>query len=123
MKRFARFLGLEFAVLAVAMGLGFVPTRRLAGDDAIPGMIAGCMISFAAAALAGGLLVAVHAETPTARLQRSGLAMAVRLVVVVALGLAAVLSGQFSRRPLLVWLALTYMVLLPLEVLLAVANE
>src|SRR5436305_1644640 len=116
MKRFASFLGLELAALAATMVLGFVPTRRFAGDDAIPGMIAGCTISFAAAALAGGLLVAVRAETPTARLQRSGLAMAVRLTVVVALGLGAALSGQFARRPLLVWLALAYMVLLPLEV-------
>jgi hypothetical protein len=103
--------------------LGFVPTRRLAGESAIAGMAAGCVIGLTSAALAGLLLVVVGAETPAARMQRAFLAMMVRLSVVVVMGLAAVLSGLFARMPLLFWLATTYVALLPLEVRLATAPE
>jgi len=41
---------------------------------------------------------------------------------VVMLGLAAALSGMLARMPLLFWLAATYVVLLPLEVKLAIAE-
>jgi hypothetical protein len=60
------------------------------------------------------------AATPTARMQRAFLAMAVRLAVVIVLGLAAALSGEVARSPLLLWLAITYLALLPLEVKLAI---
>jgi hypothetical protein len=46
--------------------------------------------------------------------------MMVRLVVVIVLGLAAALSGEFSRQPLLFWIAAAYVALLPLEVRLAI---
>jgi hypothetical protein len=120
--RYARFLGLALAIVAALMAVGFVPTRRLAGDDALAAMAAGCGISFVSAAMAGWLLTGVGAATPEARMQRAFLAMAVRLAVVVMLGLAAALSGMLARMPLLFWLAATYVVLLPLEVKLAIAE-
>jgi hypothetical protein len=85
-------------------------------------MVVGCAISFTSAALAGWLLTAVKAETPAAGMQRAFRAMVVRLGVVVVLGLAAVLSGELARMPLLFWLATSYVVLLPLEVKLALAE-
>jgi hypothetical protein len=84
-------------------------------------MVAGSAISLLSAALAGWLLVAVGAVTPEARMQRGFLAMVVRLTVVVALGAAAVFSGEFVRAPLLLWIALAYVALLPLEVRLAIS--
>jgi hypothetical protein len=122
-QRYTRFVGIAAAIVLVMIAIGFVPTRRLAGEQATGAMVAGCAISFISAAFAGWLLVAVDAETPTARLQRASLAMAVRLAVVVVLGVAAALSGIFAPRPLLLWLAMTYMVLLPLEVRLAIAPQ
>jgi len=101
------------------MVLGFVPTRRLAGQDSLGGMVAGCGISLLAAAMEGGVLASAPAATPEARMQRALLAMIVRLTVVVVLGAASVASGEFARTPLLLWLAATYVVLLPLEVMLA----
>jgi len=100
--------------------IGWLPTERLAGTEGVAAMIAGCTISFVSAVLAGGLLIAVAAETPEARMQRSFLAMVVRLAVVVAFGVAAALSGEFSRAPLLLWMATAYVALLPLEVMLAI---
>jgi hypothetical protein len=118
--RYARFLVSAVAVVVIAVAIGVLPTRRLGGEAAIPAMAAGCLISFVSAALAGWLLVMFDAATPTARMQRAFLAMAVRLAVVIVLGLAAALSGEVARSPLLLWLAITYLALLPLEVKLAI---
>lgn len=121
--RYVRFLSLAGLVVVLLGAVGFLPTRRLAGDDAIAAMVAGCLIGLLSAALAGLLLVAVAGDTPTARMQRAFLAMAVRLAVVAVLGLAAALSGELARTPLLFWVATTYVALLPLEVVLAIATE
>ena len=119
-RRYLRFLGLALAIVVVLMAVGVMPTRRLAGDAAVPAMAIGCAISFVSAALAGWLLTVMAAVTPELRMQRAFLAMVVRLAVVVVLGLAAALSGAVDRMPLLFWLAATYMALLPLEVKLAI---
>jgi hypothetical protein len=119
-KRYARFLGLAIGLAVALCAVGYFPTRRLAGEDGVAAMAAGCGISLVSAALAGLLLTAVTAETPEGRMQRGFLAMVVRLGVVAALGVAAVLSGLFARTPLLFWMATAYVVLLPLEVRLAI---
>ena len=120
--RYLRFLGLAVAIVAVLMAVGAVPTRRLAGDEAVLAMAVGCTISFVSAGLAGWLLTVVNAVTPEARMQRAFLAMVVRLAVVVVLGVAAALSGVVERMPLLFWLAAAYVALLPLEVKLAITD-
>ncbi len=122
-RRYGRFVGVAVIVVAALLAVGFMPTRRLGGDTALPAMAAGSLISLVAAALAGWLLVAAPATTPVARMQRAMLAMAVRLGTVVLLGVAASLGGMFARRPLLFWLATSYVVLLPLEVKLAVETD
>jgi hypothetical protein len=121
-RRYAWFLGLAFAIVLGLCAIGLLPTRRLAGAEGVSAMLAGCAISLVSAALAGGLLIAVGAETPEALMQRSFLAMIVRLVVVIVLGIAAALSGEFARVPLLFWMAAAYVALLPLEVRLAIAS-
>ncbi len=118
--RYARFLGLAVAIVAGLCALGWLPTRRLAGAEAVAAMVAGCGISLVSAALAGWLLIAIGGDTPEARMQRGFLAMVVRLAVVVVLGLAAALSGEVARQPLLFWIGTAYVALLPLEVKLAI---
>lgn len=120
MKRYARFLGLAVATVVGLCAAGWLPTRRLAGPEAVWSMAAGCAISLFSAAVAGWLLISVHADTPQARMQRAFLAMMIRLVLVLIVGVAAALSGEFARSPLLFWLAVAYMALLPLEVRLAI---
>lgn len=119
-RRYARFVSLAVAIVLGLCVIGWLPTRRLAGDTAITAMLAGCAISLLSASLAGGLLIVVPAETPEARMQRGFLAMVVRLAVVVVLGLAAALSGELARQPLLFWIGTAYVALLPLEVRLAI---
>ena len=116
---YTRFLGMAVAVIAALCVVGIVPTRRLAGDEGLQGMFAGCAIGFISAASAGLMLVTVTGDSPEAKLKRSFLAMVARLAAVVVLGVAAVLTGMFAISPLLLWIAITYMALLPLEVRLA----
>ena len=106
----------------VVVGIGILPTRRLAGDSALSAMLAGCAIGWISAALAGGVLVAPRAKTPQAQMQTALLAMTVRVAVVIVFGAAAVLADTFQRAPLLFWLAASYVALLPLEVRLAVTE-
>ena len=119
-SRYARFLSVAVAIVIGLGAVGWLPTRRLAGDGAVAAMVVGCGISLLSAALAGWLLIAVNVDTPEARMQRGFLAMVVRLAVVAVLGLAAALSGEVARQPLLFWIATTYVALLPLEVKLAI---
>ena len=119
-SRFAWFVASAVGVAAAIAALGFVPTRRFAGDAGVPAMLAGCAIGLISAAAAGVLLVAMTADTPEARMKRSFLAMTARLGVAVAFAAAAVLSGLFSTPPLLLWVAIVYVALLPLEVRLAI---
>ena len=121
-SRYVRFLGLAAGLVVALCAVGYFPTRRLAGEAGVVAMAAGCGISLVAAALAGFLVTAVAAQTPEARMQRGFLAMVVRLAVVTVLGIAAALSGAFARTPLLFWMATAYVVLLPLEVKLAIAE-
>jgi hypothetical protein len=116
---YARFLGMAAAVIVVLCVVGIVPTRRLAGDAGVPGMLVGCGIGFLSAAFAGFLIVMVPGDSPEAKMKRSFMAMVARLAAVVVLGSAAVLSGMFPLSPLLLWIAIVYMALLPLEVRLA----
>jgi len=119
-SRYARFLGLAVAIVFGLCVVGWLPTRRLAGDGGIVAMAVGCAISLVSAALAGVLLIVVSADTPEARMQRGFLAMVVRLAVVAVLGMAAALSGELARQPLLFWIGTAYVALLPLEVKLAI---
>ncbi len=115
-----RFVALALTVATALCAVGVVPTRWLAGDQAVTAMVTGCIISFAAAALAGLVLASSGVQTPEARMQRAFLAMVARLAVVIALGAAAALSGTFAREPLLFWIGTAYVALLPLEVRLAI---
>jgi hypothetical protein len=117
--RYAQFLALALGLVVALCVVGWVPTRRLAGPQAGAAMVAGSAIVLLSAAVVGWLLTTVPADTPHARMQRGLLAMVVRLAIVIVLGVAAALSGEFARSPLLFWLATAYVVLLPLEVRLA----
>ncbi len=121
--RYVRFIALAAALVAGLVAIGWLPTRRFSGEAGLVAMAAGCLISLLSAAVAGGVLVAMSGDTPSAKMQRAGLATAVRLAVVVLLGAAAALSGELERMPLLFWLATAYVVLLPLEVKLAIAAD
>jgi hypothetical protein len=114
---YLRFLALVVAVAAVLALLGFAPTRRIGGEEALPAMLAGILIGAVASAIGGlPVLMGRRSGNPAAPLQGMLGGMGARLAAVVALGLSAGLSGWFEARPLLIWIALGYVAQLPLEV-------
>jgi hypothetical protein len=113
---YLRFLACAFAAIVLVAGLGLVPTRRLGGAEALASMLAGCGVGWAASAL-GGIPVALsrgRALNPAARLQAMLASMGLRFAAVLALGAAAAFSG-FSLKPLLLWIAISYMALLAVD--------
>ncbi len=114
---YLRFLAWALAAVVVAAALGFVPTRRLGGAEGLSSMIAGCVVGWAASAL-GGIPVALgrgKALNPAARLQAMLASMGLRFAVVLALGAAAAFSGWFGLKPLLLWIAISYVALLSVD--------
>jgi hypothetical protein len=108
-KEYLRFLAWTVAVAAGVALLGYLPTLRWGGPGAVRAMLAGCGVGVAASGL-GGIPVLLFAGTGGATGALA--AMAARFASALLLGLAAVLSGWFERGPLLIWVAISYAVLL-----------
>ncbi|MES1245409.1 MAG: hypothetical protein ABUT39_27645 [Acidobacteriota bacterium] len=123
---YLRFLAWAVGVTVAAALLGWLPTRRLGGEEAIPAMLAGCAVSLLASALGGVPIALAHGAAPQAqqaKLQSLLMAMAVRFAAVVVLTLAAVLSGLFHTAPLLLWVAIGYGAQLVVETRYALAKD
>lgn len=131
--RYFRFAGLTLTVTVAVAALGWIPTRRWGGEEALAGLIAGCLVSLAAA-LIGGLVIlraergaeegvgesGVH-EAGTQPLFAGLKAMGVRLLVLLGLGTTVAVSGAVGLKPFLLWLGGSYLVLLPVETRYALA--
>ncbi len=122
---FARFLILAGAVVVFVAGVGYVPTKRLAGSDGTLAMAVGCGISLIASAMGAVPVVLARRQMGTdsqaagRRVTAVMMSMAVRFLVVLMLGVAAALSGLFVTAPLLVWLAISYLALLAADTMFA----
>lgn len=112
---YLRFLGWAAAAVAAIGLVGYLPTRRLGGEGALGAMLAGCAVALLAAA-AGGVPIALSRRLAAAARANALLgAMAVRFGVAAVLAVAAVLTGLFPNAPLLLWVAVGYVVLLVVE--------
>jgi len=119
-SEYVRFLLWAVAIGVAAALLGYAPTRRLGGDGALPAMVAGIAIGAIASAV-GAVPILLARRSGAALSPVQGLlSMAIRLAVLVVLGISLVLSGGFETRPLIVWIALGYVAQLALDVRYAV---
>lgn len=113
---YLRFLAWAVAVAVLAAALSWVPTRHLAGEEGVPALLVGCALALLASAV-GGVAVARsrRAPTPAARVPAMMAAMALRFVILLALGAMVALSGWFARTPLLLGAAISYLALLVVD--------
>ena len=115
----------KFSAMAIGVGggmilLGYLPTMRLGGSGAVRAMIVACGISLIGS-LVGAVPVVRAASGPAARMSNAILlSMALRFLVVILLALSAALSGLLERLPLLLWVAISYLMLLVTDTLFAV---
>ena len=118
-------LYVKFSAVAIGVGggmmfLGYLPTMRLGESGAVRAMIVACGISLIGS-LVGAVPVVRAASGPAARMSNAILlSMVVRFLVVILLALSAALSGLLERLPLLIWVAISYLILLVTDTLFAV---
>lgn len=112
---YLRLVGLIVAVAVLLGAVGIVPTRRIAGDNGIPAMIAGIVGSVLAGSI--GLIPAVFArqKAPADRQVAMLGATSLRMLVTLALVCVLVFGGWFERKTLVTWSAISYVVLLVVE--------
>lgn len=120
---YPRFLALVVAVTVAVGGIGLVPTRRLAGEDGLPALLAGCLIGLLSSALGGLPIVLIRDRTPAGRVLAMVASTAVRLLAVALLGVAAALSGRFATIPLILWIAISYAALLGVDAWYALRSQ
>lgn len=115
-----RALALVALVAGAMIAIGYAPTKRVGGPEAVSAMLAGCAVSVIGS-VAGMVPLAVAWRASMRRTVRAVLmAMVFRFVVVLGLALSLGLSGWFARAPLLVWVAISYVVLLVVDTIHAV---
>jgi len=112
---YLRFLALAAGVAVAVGAIGAVPTQRMAGEDGLPALVAGCLVGLLSSALGGLPIALIRDRTPMGRVLAMMGSMGARLLAVAVLGVAAVLSGRFAPVPLLLWIAISYAALLGVD--------
>lgn len=113
-------------ILGLLLVLGYLPTVRLAGDGALAAMLAGCGVSVLAS-LAGAVPIwratrRAGGRPPQELLPAVLGSIVLRFAAALVLAVAVVLSGWFATEPMLVWLAISYLGLLVVDVRFARAH-
>ncbi len=110
-RRYLLFLAALVGLTLVLLAAGYLPTRSMAGDAALRAMLLACCVSFIGSAV-GGLPIATARAGGMEGLKRFTASMVLRLLVVAALaGVVIWLLGP-ERKPFLLWLAISYLILL-----------
>jgi hypothetical protein len=104
-----RFVGLTLLVAGLLALAGWVPTRRLAGEGGIAAMLTGIGASLGVSLAA---MVPLLRVAPDGRSRALLLSTLLRFVGALVCALVVVLGGWVLRGPFLLWLGLSYLVLL-----------
>ncbi|MCB9377937.1 MAG: hypothetical protein H6511_04145 [Holophagales bacterium] len=104
------------AALAIAIVVGWFPTRRLAGEAGLAGIAAGCAVAFAGAALGAMPVLLALAQGGAAKSHVvAARAMGLRAGGTLAGTLAIALGTGIARTPFLIWTGVAYGALLVVE--------
>ena len=119
-QRLARMFGLTLAVAVGLILIGYAPTVRLAGQEAIKPMLAGLTVSMVASLLGSLPLVTIEPTADPRSIPTRALgSMLIRFVAILTFGLALALSGWFQRTPFLIWIALSHLAFLSVDTIFA----
>jgi hypothetical protein len=118
-----RFVALLTVVAAGLLAIGWVPTRNLGGPEAISGMLLGCGLSLLAGIVGGLPQVAFVDRAPRDRGILALLSLAIRMGLTLMGALAMVLSGLVAPRAFLLWVGISYLGLLVVDVLFVLAHN
>lgn len=114
-REFARLAVFTLLAAVVLLGLGYFPTLRVGGAQALPAMFVGVLIS-AVATLLGLIPAMTHLHAPPLKRHSAILmGMTVRLIAAILLTTAVALGAGLPYKPLLLWVAIAYMGLLAVD--------
>jgi hypothetical protein len=108
-KQTYRLFGRNAAITVLGLAaLGFLPTRRIAGDPGLVAMLAALVTTLAASAAGTLPIWKSRCRHPTYSVPAQLGAMALRLVVVIGLGIAVALTGLVPLPAFLIWLGISH---------------
>ena len=110
-RRYLLFLAALAGLTLVLLAAGYLSTRSAAGEAALPAMVLACAVNFVGSAV-GGLPIATARVGGMEGLTRFTISMVLRLLVVALLAAGVMLLLGPERKPFLLWLAISYLVLL-----------
>ena len=121
MATYLKFVAAALGLVVFLVGVGYFPTRNLGGAEAVVGMWVGCSVSLLGSVF-GAIPIARFRGPPRDRLAMVMASSALRLLIVGALAVAAAWSGFFQKIPLLLWVAISYLILLVVDTSFAVGR-
>ncbi len=115
-----RFTGLLIGVAAAIVLIGYAATIERGGREGIRAMWPAVGVNVLASTLAALPITIARIRPRRERLIAVLMgSLALRLALVAVLATAVVLTGRLDRRPFLLWVALAYLALLPVDTLYA----
>ncbi len=100
--------------------IGYFPTVRLSGPEAVGAMVVGIAISLVSGCLGAVPICLAGADDPVRTPPAILMATAIRFVAVLALAAPLLLTGWFPRTVLGVWVGISYLAMLAVDSVYAV---
>jgi hypothetical protein len=122
-RSYLRFVLLLTGVVAGLLVVGWMPTRNLGGPEAISGMILGCSLSLLAAIVGGLPQLGPGRRKPRDQGLAALMSLAIRMGLTLMGALAAVLGGLVAPKAFLLWVGLSYLSLLLVDVLFVLTTD
>lgn len=117
---YAVFVGIGFATALVVAALGYFPTVRLRGGEGAAAMAAGCGVSWIASCIGALPTAAALSSRPKQAATAVLASTTIRFVTALVLVVPLVFSGWFDRTVLVLFVAVSYLMMLIADTLLAV---
>ena len=104
--------GLGVLVVVLVAAVGYVPTSRMSGGEGVIAMFVGCGIGLVYNWIGLAATAGSFRGDPTRRPLAVLLGTTIRFLAVLVFAVAGALSGMFSAKPLFVWIAISYLLVL-----------
>ena len=114
------FVGIGLAAALVVAAIGYFPTVRLRGGDGATALAVGCGVSWIASCIGALPTAAAFSARPKQATTAVLASTMIRFVTAIVLVVPLVLSGWFDRAVLVLFVAVSYLMMLLVDTLLAV---
>lgn len=116
---YSRFLALSSGSLVLVGGLGYLPTTRWIGNGVLQVLAMALGVAWVASLVGSIPICLAQGKSPLEAMPYQFGAMALRLVVILSLGMSVAWSGLTDTKPFLIWLVIGHIVLLVTDTYLA----